>query len=60
MRAHGSMDSGGGGGGGGGGGRAPVHGSHNIVTGATVSFHQHNYSGGLNYPGVFGSWLLPC
>ena len=60
MRANGSMDSGGGGGEG-----TQVHGSPNIVGGANsnctvVSFHQHDYSGGPNDPGVFGSWLLPC
>ena len=26
----------------------------------SLSFHQHDYSGGPNDPGVFGSWLLPC
>ena len=53
------------GGGGGGGGGAPVHayGSPNMKganTNRTLSFHQHDYSGGPNDPGVFGSWLLSC
>ena len=41
---------------------ALVHGSPNIVGVpiAVVSYHQHDYSGGPNDPGVFGSWLLPC
>ena len=55
---NGSMD----GGGGGGGGlqiMAPPPPPPNSYS-TVVSFHKHDYSGGSNDPGVFGSWLLPC